>query len=258
MDALKRLQAAHVSIGLAVGVVLAQEFTRLAQQWLTGSFMPAVASLIVITLSVMAVKYFVNQLFNGAKWFRRLMLGKQFVEGTWFDIMRIGDQPAVEVGVSRLSYHDAEVRYSGDDYDLCMSHTAPYHSEMAQMKWDGQRLILMYKYRAGRSDEKQVGTEGYGELLFSPPDSLPNHYSGCYFVLDGGSKYSFEGFRLDERKDREILALLNRGDTKREALRSLLQKYGTSQDRMMVDLLMQGRNKEEALAAVMSHFGDGR
>ncbi len=222
MDALKRLQTMQSTLGVAVGVVLSEHAVSWAKQWFANPGVSGILSLVVVAVSVVAVNFIASNVFERSKRVRRMLLGRQYIEGTWFDVMRVGGK-IEEIGISWVRYEDLEINYCGEDYDLTLNYCSPYEAEMVQLK--GQ--VLMYKYTARRSDNGNLGTQGYGELQFSPGrNGIPIKYAGSYFVLQGKEKLSFDGFKLDEKHDRELLELLDSGKTRKEALRRLLAKYG--------------------------------
>jgi hypothetical protein len=222
MDALKRLQTMQSTLGVAVGVVLSEHTVAWAKQWFANPGASGILSLVVVAASVVVVKFMASIAFEKSKRVRRMLLGRQYIEGTWFDVMRAGGKIA-EMGISWIRYEDLEIKYCGEDYDLTLNYCSPYEADMVQLK--GQ--VLMYKYTARRPDNGNLGTQGYGELQFSPGrNGIPNKYAGSYFVLHGKEKLSFDGFKLDETHDRELLELLDHGKTRKEALRRLLAKYG--------------------------------
>ncbi|MEX2263591.1 MAG: hypothetical protein WD696_16660 [Bryobacteraceae bacterium] len=179
-------------------------------------------SLAVIAVVLKLVEFFLGSLFDRSRWVRRKLLAEQYIEGTWFDIMRRGGKP-VEIGVSRLRYKDFTIRFSGEDYNIEndpgmeAGHCSPFDADMVHFNGE----VLAYKYTARRSDDANITTQGYGELqFFSVEDGAPSKYSGSYFVLQCNEKMCFEGFKLDEKADAEALDLFKRGRT-REALRVL-------------------------------------
>ena len=222
MDALKKLQTIEEAFGAAVGIVLAEQFAPLMKQWLLISGSAAVFSVILVTISILFVRFLIGSLFERSKTVRKILLGKNYIEGIWFDVMREKGQ-VKEIGVSSVEYADFQIKYSGEDYDLAVTQRLPFMAEMAQLKRDG---VMMYKYTARRSDTDRVGTPGYGELQFhSGRHGMPTRYTGEYFLLNENTKCSFEGFKLDEKKDKELLELLDSGETRKEALRRLKEKY---------------------------------
>lgn len=168
------------------------------------------------------MRFLTGSLFERSKTVRRLLLGKDYIEGMWFDIMREKGN-VKEIGVSSLEYADFQIKYSGEDYDLAVTQRLPFLAEMTQLRKDG---VLMYKYTARRSDTDRLGIPGYGELQFHlGRQGMPTRYTGEYFQLNENTKCTFEGFKLDEKKDRELLELLDDGKTRKEALRKLKEKY---------------------------------
>lgn len=231
----KTFQRTLLPLSVAGGVVAAEQLSSWFEQWLVAPGASAIFSVVVIAVSIELVKSFSSDMFNHSRVFRRLVLSDQYLEGTWFDIMRVGGK-AQEVGLSWLSYEDWEVKYAGEDYDLsydgrtcevAMTHRFPYTAEKIVYSKENK---LLYKYTADRSDRDDLEIAGYGELQFHPSgNGIPIRYSGHYYRQEGGSvfrKISFEGFRLDEDKDRDSLKRLDNPETKKEALCQLLRRFG--------------------------------
>ncbi len=232
---LKTIESSALPIGVTVGVVLADLLTSVARAWLTKPSTAAVVSIVVIAASIELVKFFAENLFDHCKFIRRMLLRDQYLEGTWFDIMRVDGKPT-EVGLSWLGYENWEVKYTGEDYDLkydsggtdlAMTHRFPYTGEKVVYSKDNK---LLYKYTADRSDRNDPEIAGYGELQFHPGQrGIPTRYSGHYLRPEGDAKLrkvSFEGFRLDEKKHREYLNRINDAETRKDAIRDLLRRFG--------------------------------
>ena len=128
-----------------------------------------------------------------------------------------------EIGFSRISYTHKDIQFWGEDYNLEMDQCFPFRAEIVQMNWP----ILHYVYTANRSDTKEESIKGYGELDFQKElRGSPKKYSGKYFVLRGTDKISFEGIKVNERKDKTLIEHLNEPATRKKALLQLLEKYG--------------------------------
>ena len=232
---LKTIQRSLLPIGVTIGVVLAEQLSSWLKAWLTEPGAGVLFAVVVIAASIELVKFFADTLFDHSRLLRRILLGDQYLEGTWFDIMRVAGKPS-EVGLSWLSYEDWELKYAGEDYDLkydadnaelAMTHRFPYTAEKIVYLKDNK---LLYKYVADRSDRDDLEIAGYGELQFHPGEhGIPTRHSGHYYRPEGGGvfrKISFEGFRLDERRERECLQRLNDPETRKDAMRQLLKRFG--------------------------------
>lgn len=217
-----------------MGVVLAERLSSWLEAWLSDPSAVVLFSVVVISASIELIRFVVATLFDHSRHLRRLLLGDQYLEGTWFDIMRVGGRPS-EIGVSWLRYEDWEIKYAGEDYDLkyesgcadvAMAHRFPFTAETIVYAKDNK---LLYKYTADRSDRDEVEISGYGELQFHPGrQGIPMRYSGHYYRPEGGGnfrKICFEGFRLDDRKDSECLERLGDPETRRDAMRQLLKRF---------------------------------
>lgn len=223
MDRQELIQDLEATIGVAIGVILSQQTSHLTTKWFTVPGINAMFAIILVTISIIIMKFFVGSLFVRSRTLRRILLGKQYVEGTWFDIMRKNNE-VVEIGFSRISYTHKEVQFCGEDYNLEMDQCYPFHADIVQINWP----TLHYVYTANRSDTKEETIKGYGELDFQKElRGSPKKYSGKYFVLRGTDKISFEGIKVNERKDKRLIELLDEPATRKKALRQLLEKYGS-------------------------------
>jgi len=222
LDRQKLIQNLEATIGLAIGVVISQEISHLITKWFTAREITAMFAIVIITVSVIIMKFFIGSLFVQSRTLRRVLLGRQYIEGTWFDIMR-KDNKAAEVGFSRISYTHEGIEYSGEDYNLEMDQCFPFRAEIVQMNWP----TLHYVYTSNRSDSKEQTTKGYGEIDFQTERrGSPKKSVGKYFVLRGTEKIFFEGIKLNEKKDKTLIDLLDDPAHRQEALKQLLKKYG--------------------------------
>lgn len=231
---LKTVQRGLLPLGVAIGVVLAERLSSWFKAWLSDPSTMVLFSIVVISASIEVIRFLAETLFDHSRFLRRILLGDQYLEGTWFDIMRVAGK-ASEVGLSWLSYDDWEVKYAGEDYDLkydtdctevAMTHRFPYTAEKIVYSKDNK---LLYKYTAGRSDRDDVEIAGYGELQFHPGEcGIPARYTGHYLRPEEGGilrKICFEGFRLDDKMDRECLQRLNNPETRKDAMRQLFKRF---------------------------------
>lgn len=165
-----------------------------------------------------------TEIFDHWKGIRKKLIGQQYIEGTWFDIMKLDGQP-MDIGISTFEYVDYEIRYKGQDYNLAKGSWAPYHTKMVKLEWPR----LTYIYTAQRQDAKTVEMTGYGVLDFHVgTKGPPTTHSGQYLALQSSERISFESFRLNEKKDSNVLAKLVEPTTKRQALFALFEKYGST------------------------------
>jgi hypothetical protein len=203
---LKTIQRSVLPIGVTVGVILAEQLSTRLKAWLTEPGAAVMLSAVVIAASIELVKFFAETLFDHWRFLRRVLLGDQYLEGTWFDIMRVAGKPS-EVGLSWISYDDWEINYAGEDYDLkydsdsagvAMTHRFPYTAETIA----DDRLDL--RARVGHAgllpvrDQDQVafaaGTQVNGDR---PPRPRLHSLHACQSESQSGPF----GFRPDRRSD---------------------------------------------------------
>ncbi len=221
MNRQKLVRDLESALGVAVGVVLSQQTSHLAKSWFPVPGVTAAFSIIVIAVAIVVIRFFAGSLFVRSRVLRRILMGNQYVEGTWFDIMRKNGEVA-EIGFSRIIYTRAGVKFFGEDYALTMENGFPYRAELVQIEWPK----LKYVYTANRSDSADEVTTGYGILDFlEERHGPPKKYSGKYFVLRGTDTVSFEGIRLHEKHDKDLIHQLDDPLLRKQALSDLLEKY---------------------------------
>ena len=82
MDRLKLIQDLEATIGVAVGLVLSQQISHLTTKWFTVPGTTTTFAIILVTVSIIIMRFFVGSLFVRSRILRRILLGKQYVEGT--------------------------------------------------------------------------------------------------------------------------------------------------------------------------------
>jgi hypothetical protein len=111
MDRLKRLSQVIVSISLAISAVAAQQASSWVEKQKTAPiWLPPVVALAIVGGGSYALRLFLEFLFESARWLWRLILGRQFIEGTGLDLSLAEGQP-IMVGVSRIELAGTSVRF---------------------------------------------------------------------------------------------------------------------------------------------------
>ena len=167
------------TIGVAGGVVVSNSIIG----WLNSKSLPLWFTL---SIGIVIVAIFYGLFSEGSKYlvsssvfFRRVILGRKFVEGTWMDIVNT-DGLLTFVGVLRVEFDEFALRLSGENFDGNGNAKGTFKSEMAVLDWP----VLKYKYTSTCHESKKSHSEGYGELHFIERDGEPKRYQGFFMDLN--------------------------------------------------------------------------
>lgn len=149
---MKRL-ALIVRVAAVCGGTLGLVLSNYATNWLSSYKLPfsppalALVALAIVVISAEALKETSELLFSNMRPLRRLVLGRQYVEGSWIDVAYAGGKP-VSIGIIRIEPDGTGVRISGELFNLNGSPRGTFRSEIAEISWP----TIRYKYSAVRGD----------------------------------------------------------------------------------------------------------
>ncbi len=204
-------------IGVALGVTLGQQLFV----WLAKHSLPPWFSLILTLAAVVILSDIIREatsnLVSISRPLRRLILGRQDIEGTWIEVT--GKNGEVRyVSLIRLEIEDETVRISGENFDEEGKRDGTFLSDMLVVTWP----VLKYKFTAVRAAGKIPSYTAYGQIQFAERDGPPTRYHGFFLDFNEATRNDFSGWRL--RKSEE-LTLLDQPDTFGGALLDIAKEY---------------------------------
>ena len=226
MNNYENVKELETGVGVAVGVVVTEYTTDFITQMIKIPGSTIIWLIIVIALSIALSRYVLGIWFNHSKILRKLLIGNQFIEGTWFDTMKT-ESGIIEIGFSRIKYSQKKIDYWGEDYDLVNHQTSPYDAIMVKLEWPD----FHYIYSAYRTDKDEENTKGYGKLSFERrPGNCPKKYTGKYIAFGGSRNISFIGIKLDEKEHKEWIAKLDKPELRKKCLQELHKKFNKQEN----------------------------
>lgn len=168
------------------------------------------------------IVYIILPLVMEKTFFRRLILGRRYIEGTW---IQWADEPDSKRGLSileiqpdRESFAVTGVHFviAGDHFDEVGK---PFNIELIKFEWP----TLLYYYfttpikRAGESPD----AEGVGRLIFTSHGQPPTRFNGTYSYGGLRGKAAVKG----RRATTEELGDLHQGDRGRALMRKLIAEF---------------------------------
>lgn len=191
---MKRLQT-FVSIltagGLAASFLLADMWKALAVRHHLDFLFQLGGQFFIVGITTYLVREAASSAATAWTWLRRIVLGKQYIEGVWVDVVRAQGQEAW-YGLCWIEPSGLSIRYYGCNHN---QHGAPIGTFIADLlTFDWPRLSFKYH----NSDDSTVETEGFGEFIFEPGYK---ERTVCYkgFVIDrNGNTSSVFGRKVVE------------------------------------------------------------
>ena len=219
MDRLRKVQISALAVITGIAVAVAVALTS------AGSFDGLPEAFVVITgIAIAAVVIALGKLlFEGSFLrigpFRRLVLGRYDIEGSWFNVMRDEDGEPVGVGVSSIGFNRRgyflEWSLSGEEYGLAdteqgfeinLSRGFTFSDTMVGAKWPR----LAFVYEATRADKAIPDGVGYGYLDFSwHREATARRAVGLSYGMGSEKPFEVTSFRLDAPEDAEFVKQLD-------------------------------------------------
>lgn len=178
MKQLKNFNRYNSAFSAAVGVTASQIATVLIKNILLPEWFLFIFRLVIFAITWGVIHFLVQVGFERLKIIRKIIFGKQFIEGTWIDLMFDGENP-ISFGISRIDFLGSKIVFGGEYFDLKGYNAGLFSAEMFSVEWP----ILQYKYSYHHSSNQQLSKEGNGRLQFIPRAGIPKRYKGHYFDL---------------------------------------------------------------------------
>ena len=140
MDRYKSISQLSNAFGVALGVILANISTNWLNQYSPPLLFSILFMLIVVGVSFQLTIFIFNTIFDRLKILRRLLLGHQYVEGTWI-VEVFSNNNLMGIGITRFESANNSLRWSGLHYDLEGNIKGAVSGQIFELKWP---LIKVY------------------------------------------------------------------------------------------------------------------
>jgi hypothetical protein len=204
---------AAIAVAIAVGLASAGSFDALPEAFVVITGIAVAAAVVVLG------KLLFEFSFLRIRSFRRLMLGRYDIEGSWFNVMRDEDGEPVGVGVSNIGItrrgYFFEWSMTGEEYGLAeaesglelnLSRGFTFSDTVVGVQWPR----LTFVYEATWAEMAVPDGIGYGYLDFSwRREVRARRGVGLSFGMGSDKPLETTSFRLDGREDAEFVKQLD-------------------------------------------------
>ena len=156
----------------------------------------AVFVLVFLVISRLLFEIF-QFLFFRSFWLRSFLIGKEFVEGVWVEIVE-SSNGYMGVGISRLTFTDGKLVFTGDDFSENGALDSNYRGDIIEFDYP----CFNYKHTNQRlKNTVDALREGHGEIQFRPQfRDRPSTYSGFFVLHNENIRYSVDAKRVDDKE----------------------------------------------------------
>lgn len=157
-----------------------------------------IAVIILIVVISKVVEFSINTVISKSKSIRKLLLGKNFIEGYWVEgVIDISEINKVEsLAIIKITFIENHYSISGESFALDNKLRGSFHS----MHSDYQNFCLKYSYEGINSEHKDSKVVGNGELRFTPNDKFPKRLSGNLIDNFHKERVMVTAEKIDETK----------------------------------------------------------
>lgn len=203
LNRFERLPSIAAAAGVAVGLLIANGVHDWLEAKRVGSGALVVSDLVCVLIALVLVRFLAEQALYNWRWLRRLVLGRQHVEGCWLDVVTHSDG-SQRFGIVRFEPDKNSLRYGGENYTPDGKPIGDFDTDVVAMDWP----MLRFAYRAFDGTEAQgragrtgdAFLNGFGDLRFNELDGRPTTYSGrCIDATQGA--HSIQGWRIERERD---------------------------------------------------------
>ncbi len=137
---------------------------------------PTVTLLLLIVIVVLLgrlAEFFIKELVLRARWLRRIIMGAQFIEGTWIDKV-VTDNNIESIALLTIVFENSRFEINGESLDLAGERLGTFRTYISEYEnWE-----LRYAYHGMNKRKQDVRIDGYGEYHFVRGDQMPLTFSG--------------------------------------------------------------------------------
>lgn len=146
---------------------------------------------ILLQLSQNMLLFFVRN----CKFIRRLIFGKQFIEGHWFD-HTIENKRVIAVGCITIEYKNESLSINGNTFFLPNFQSDVFNSKFTHFEND----TLFYEFETFSPDSQNPVITGYVQLKFKGSSKQLNSYLGHLYDLGSTMTKIIQGERITDKK----------------------------------------------------------
>jgi hypothetical protein len=189
------ISAALVGVAIVFMVNRFGGLTALANLSMIESIGVACAGLVVSVIVWLALSEAIIPYAFKSNFIRRTILGKYYVEGTWLQAERDGED--LRLAIIDIQPNGNGFMFSGYSLDADLNIQSNMRMEHATVEWP----FLTYKYRNSLAETDDQRREGVGEIHFETNRAAPRRFTGFFAGVQGTGRVKIEGVRLTKARE---------------------------------------------------------
>ena len=151
------------------------------------------------------VIYISNYGFKKSRNIRKFLLGRDFIEGYWIDIVRLNDQSIREYAVIEIEYVKEELEITGTIYNKSFERIGKFESGVSKYR----KRKLEYGYSRKADHERTEQASGLGKYEFIKNKPFPLTFVGSFFDSEVDHRVNLEGVKINSERHIKLLSTKN-------------------------------------------------
>ncbi|NIS37739.1 hypothetical protein GWN26_01340, partial [Candidatus Saccharibacteria bacterium] len=160
-----------------------------------------------------------RSLVERSKFIRKLILGKDYIEGSWVDLSIDHQNKLLRaVALVEIEYQNGSIAFGGQVFGCNGVPVGNFDSSVAGYK----NNTLWYVYNREVVFENKEKATGRGELKFTRESHNPTSYYGSFFDTETELEISVEGARIQDKK---TLKMLRKQEGKAQVVKEYSERF---------------------------------
>lgn len=205
----------QTAVTVALGIISVQVVEFLKDFVTISEIELVLAYIVVAILVVKGLETFIKWAISNSVWLRRIIMGKQFIEGYWIDkLVDVENEEIISIGILKITYQDGMLHSSGSGYSPNYDNFGSFKTYIS--KYDDFKLN--YGYVSLMPFTPNIEVYGHGQYLFDQGNKYPVRFNG--FMQDSHFRNKI---LLNGRKILDESILVNLDDD--EVRANLVKEY---------------------------------
>lgn len=180
-----------------------------------------IAAIIVVMLATKGVEALSWIAINNSAYLRKIILGRQFVEGYWVDrLVDTETKEIISIGIVEISYQDGSLFVNGYGYSRSYDPRGSFKTYVSKY----ESLTLKYGYESTLPFSSDVKVHGHGQYNFVSGNPYPTRFTGYMQDSHFKNKILLEGQKIS---DKSVLENIDDDDVRADIVSEFARRNGS-------------------------------
>jgi hypothetical protein len=195
----RHVQAFILALTLSLTEFLKKYIEKmLPPQWEHAAVMTWLLIFICLFILIELLQYAINNYVERSQWLRRKLLGDNFIEGIWKDVVtwNTNEGKFLTGGLVEITFSKGKLHVSGESFDASGRRIGSFRSLVASYR----DRVLTYSFSKFDSTTERGASPGYAEYHFQVQREHAIAFDGFFFREGEREKMQVSGERLGDEE----------------------------------------------------------